>query len=465
MGRPKQLIREIHRRSLWQVLAIYLVASWVVYQVVQGLTEGLRLPEWFPALAVVLLLTGLPIVLATAFVQEGVPAFTRDDPTLLPHAEPSQRVAGTRAEPARVRRIFTWGNAILGGVLAFALWGVFAAGWLLFAREEVITRAEVAAVAGIANPTLGVESDPTGATVTVRSVAADSSLEIGDSRAIGVTPIAEHELRAGEYLLTVAAAGFNPLDRLVRLDSGEHLTLSHRLVPLRAGTEGMVFVAEGVSAESKGDDVVPSFLIDRHEVSNEEYLSFVAAGGYENPDYWPGTLIIDGERVPRSEARARLVDRTGMPGPRGWSGGIYPEGKSSHPVVGVSWYEASAFARWAGKQLPTWNQWWRAARAGSGGPFPWGSSQEDVGVRANVGLIDTEPVGSHPLGVSPVGAHDMAGNVAEWLRDSDDPGAQVVVGGSWKNPVYGFDPNNAWLRPPEFADDGIGFRCVRNQEP
>ena len=87
MSRLKQLIREIHRRSLWQVLGIYAAASWVIYQIVQSLTEGLGLPDWFPALAVVLLLVGLPIVLATAFVQEGAPLVSRRDPTLLPGAD------------------------------------------------------------------------------------------------------------------------------------------------------------------------------------------------------------------------------------------------------------------------------------------------------------------------------------------------------------------------------------------
>ncbi|NIP60588.1 MAG: hypothetical protein GWM92_19540, partial [Gemmatimonadetes bacterium] len=67
----RRLLGEIHRRSIWQVLAIYLVSGWVVYEVVQSPTEGLGLPGWFPAFAFVLLLIGLPIVLATAFVQEG----------------------------------------------------------------------------------------------------------------------------------------------------------------------------------------------------------------------------------------------------------------------------------------------------------------------------------------------------------------------------------------------------------
>ena len=129
MSRLRHFIQEIHRRSLWQVLGIYAVTSWVIYEVVQSLTEGLGLPQWFPAFAVVLLLIGLPIVVATAFVQEGIAPATRQDPTLLPGAEP-----GSEARPGEVggaRRLFTWRNAISGGVLALALWGVLATGWIV----------------------------------------------------------------------------------------------------------------------------------------------------------------------------------------------------------------------------------------------------------------------------------------------------------------------------------------------
>ena len=72
MSRLKRLIQEIHRRSLWQVLGIYLFGAWVALQGIEALVSGLGLPERVPGLAVVLLIVGLPIVLATAFVQEGV---------------------------------------------------------------------------------------------------------------------------------------------------------------------------------------------------------------------------------------------------------------------------------------------------------------------------------------------------------------------------------------------------------
>ena len=72
MNGLERLIREIHRRSLWQVLGIFVAASWVVLQVVELLTDTAGLPDWTPSMALVLLLIGLPICLATAFVQEGL---------------------------------------------------------------------------------------------------------------------------------------------------------------------------------------------------------------------------------------------------------------------------------------------------------------------------------------------------------------------------------------------------------
>ena len=117
MERLRQLIHEIHRRSLWQVLGIYLVASWAVLQVVDTLVGTLGLPEWFPPLALALLLVGLPIVLATAFVQEGGP----------------RHVATPIADaPTGAPVLFTWRNAFGGGVLAFALLGFVGTGWILF---------------------------------------------------------------------------------------------------------------------------------------------------------------------------------------------------------------------------------------------------------------------------------------------------------------------------------------------
>lgn len=129
----KKLIHEIHRRSLWQVLGIYIIGSWVALQVVDVLANNFGLPEWFPAFALGLLIIGLPIVLATAVVQEGPPKAVDE-----PSRDVSERRGGNRSAPTADAgdggwgRLFTWRNAILGGLAAFALWGIAAAIWLLF---------------------------------------------------------------------------------------------------------------------------------------------------------------------------------------------------------------------------------------------------------------------------------------------------------------------------------------------
>lgn len=132
MNPIQRLIREAHRRSLWQVLGVYLAVSWGVYQVVKELTELFGLPDWVPGLGIVLLLIGLPIVLATAFVQEGAPRM-RDallepsDPTLIPMSATSPQPS-----PVSPRRhvLFTWQKAVLGGVVAFLLLGITAGGYM-----------------------------------------------------------------------------------------------------------------------------------------------------------------------------------------------------------------------------------------------------------------------------------------------------------------------------------------------
>jgi TolB-like protein len=126
VSRLRSLIQEIHRRSLWQVLGIYLVGAWVAFQGIEALASGLGLPEWVPGLAVVILIAGLPIVLATAFVQEGVGA----------QATPAEGDgAPTLADAEGLHLVLTWRNVVLAGVLVIAVAGIAAAGWLLLGGE------------------------------------------------------------------------------------------------------------------------------------------------------------------------------------------------------------------------------------------------------------------------------------------------------------------------------------------
>jgi formylglycine-generating enzyme required for sulfatase activity len=186
------------------------------------------------------------------------------------------------------------------------------------------------------------------------------------------------------------------------------------------------------------------------------------------------------DRYPVTNAEYKgFVQDTGREPPRHWQGGDYPAGAANHPVVNVTWHDAAAYARWAGKRLPTEAEWERAARGTDGLTWPWGSEwQGDCCNSEEAGVKDTTPVGIFPDGRSPYGVDDMAGNVWEWCADwlAEDayrsgekanprgPKAgerKVVRGGAyaWGKVVvrcsfrYGFYPRH-W-------SDNTGFRCAQ----
>jgi len=136
----KKLIHEVHRRSLWQVLGIYMAGSWVVLQVVDQLVESAGLPDWVSAFALVLLLIGLPIVLGTAFVQEGTPGDGAGASEAAPRPESSDAAAASAtvtSDGAAHHRLLTWRNAIVGGVLAFVMLLIVSAGFMYMRNSGI----------------------------------------------------------------------------------------------------------------------------------------------------------------------------------------------------------------------------------------------------------------------------------------------------------------------------------------
>ena len=143
MSGLRRLVSEIHRRSLWQVLGIYLGGSWVAYQVVLSLVQGLGLPDWVPPVALILFLIGLPVVLATAFVQEAPgPASPPEPAEGAAASKPTPKLAAdpAPAEPARrapPRPLLTWKRAGVAGGSAFLGLGVLVAGFMLMQRAGI----------------------------------------------------------------------------------------------------------------------------------------------------------------------------------------------------------------------------------------------------------------------------------------------------------------------------------------
>jgi iron(II)-dependent oxidoreductase len=185
------------------------------------------------------------------------------------------------------------------------------------------------------------------------------------------------------------------------------LTVS-KPIPTQAGFD--------LTTDMTEPEIVEAFYVDRYAVTNAEYAEFVVEGGYANVDLWPAEVLAQ---------VLQFVDQSGSPGPRFWAHGRPPETKLKHPVVGVCWYEAMAYAKWAGKRLPTSAQWqqagcWPTNESGQGSflRYPWGNAFDPDNANTWASQKQgTVPVDQFQTGCTPNGTYQLIGNVWEWVDD------------------------------------------------
>jgi dienelactone hydrolase len=245
-----------------------------------------------------------------------------------------------------------------------------------------------------------------------------------------------------DYRIRLMKAGFETVESSFEIQDVARFTLPK----LGSAPSGMVLVSGGPMRGT----VLPDYWIDKYEVTNRQYKEFVSASGYQNPKFWKQPFIKVGRTLSFEQAMVEFQDATGRPGPAAWQFGTYPEGKDAFPVNGVSWYEAAAYAEFAGKSLPTTHHWNHASGGGSNFAF--------MAQLSNFARNGPVSVGSH-AGISQAGAYDMAGNVREWTWNAVGD-RRYILGGGWND--AGDTCMNPENQPPFDRSDVNGFRCIRS---
>ncbi|MCS7466054.1 protein kinase [Stieleria sp. ICT_E10.1] len=290
--------------------------------------------------------------------------------------------------------------------------------------------------------TLTIVSDPPNAKVYRRPYGnADAKWKF-----VGTTPLPRTQVPIGFNSWKVIKSGFEEFEGCRAPESRDENTLSFNLNPIRRSQPGMVLVSGGNLYGRQ----FAEFFIDRTEVTNRQYKEFVEGGGYHDSGLWKDLVYLDGEKeLPWQTAVETFIDATGEFGPATWRDGMYPTDEDDYPVRGISWYEAVAYSRFRGKDLPTIAHWQLASGV------RYAHWMETV---SNFDVSGPATCGSFS-GIGPYGTADSAGNVKEWCWNQGPGDSRYILGGSWDEPEYMFairDSQSAMGRLNNY-----GFRCVK----
>ena len=328
----------------------------------------------------------------------------------------------------------------------------------------------------MSNP-ITLRTEPEGASVYARGYHADEQ----SWQHLGVTPIEGLRFPLGVFVFRFEKPGFTSTIRMERnpgFVTGKPLTdVSEGVFP-GFETETVVMlepetihVPERVRVPGGATPVpfygfgfgptrLPAFEITTNEITNADFQRFVDAGGYQTPDYWPELTQDPSFSGELKEATARFTDTSGRTGPATWAYGRLLRATEREPVRGISWYEARAYARFLGGDLPTLQQFGKAALSPIEINLPFGP---DIILRATFDVPAPTPVAESGA-IGPYGTFDMLGNVREWVlnqeRNSDQ---RFILGGDHAQPEYSYrftDRISPWDR-----SSTNGMRVAFNAQP
>jgi len=309
---------------------------------------------------------------------------------------------------------------------------------------------------------INIQTEPAGARIYVKEYKAPES----EWTYLGVSPIEKIRVPVGIFRWKIVKEGYETVLAAsstwdVNIQTHDIL-IPHNIVRVldKKGNipPGMVRVPGTETEVGKLCD----FFIDKYEVTNQQYKKFIDSGGYQDRKYWKQEFVKDGRELAWDEGLKEFVDPTGQPGPATWQAGDFLEGQGDYPVSGISWYEAAAYAEFAGKTLPT-GYHWDMARGGYTTliQVPQLGGYAIFAPFSNFRGKGPVAVGSLP-GITSYGAFDMAGNVREWCWN-ETPKGRLIRGGAWDDTTYMF--NDLSQAPPMDRSAKNGFRCAFYPDP
>jgi predicted Ser/Thr protein kinase/dienelactone hydrolase len=293
-------------------------------------------------------------------------------------------------------------------------------------------------------------TSPPGASVSVKRYGTPDE----EWKPIGRTPLEHFPMPIEMLRMRITREGFEPVDATFA-PGPETRAVSYTLDPTGSCPRAWCgSAADGSSSATtrRSRSTTSGSTATRSRTGR---IEFVEAGGYRKREFWKEPFVKDGRTLSWEEAMASFRDATGRPGPAAWELGTYADGTGDDPVGGVSWFEAAAFAEFAGKALPTFYHWFKATDIGSDLRFA------DIIGFSNFGGHGPVRVGSLG-GVAPFGTVDMAGNVREWCSTGSSL-ERYALGGAWSDVAVEYIDEarmSPWTR---LAVNG--FRCARYSTP
>ena len=472
--KQKTLIEKLISNPVVQTLVIYISGGWIILEMVDYFINHYGLVERTRDILLIILVCGLPLALILAwFVSRKRSA---------PDKQPVEKSISDRKSSLWGRRLLKNPWFTIPGIILVILMGLAVTRtiyhkvkvkqarteWLpeagklndLFSPEEayaLLKRAEkyipddpeFKNLKDLLATRISILSEPGRAEVYIKSYSEfDEEWSL-----LGTTPIDTMEMPTRSfYRYLMVKPGYDSVQAILSTNPD---TLHVRLHEYRKIPEGMMYIP-GFEDELGSDFLAEKndFFIDKYEVTNKQFKVFVDSQGYRRPAYWEHEFMDNGKQYSWESAMKLFVDKSGRAGPSTWIGGDYPDGQANYPVNGISWYEAAAYAAFAGKELPTMGHWETAAGFNVF-EFWYGFGHKLIPL-SNFRNAGPDPVGFNQ-GVNQYGTYDLAGNVREWCWNKTAAG-RLIRGGAWNDVSYMYwnmSQLSAFDRSPK-----NGFRCV-----